>query len=339
MRGRLRHIVWVALLGFAAAGCDFRPLADMNNVSYVRVYVDEHILNVTEGFYNPDFQHPAYVRPDIFRVALYDAGSGDLVTERYLRHQGDDERGHYYDGYLIVDPGTYHFSAWNFGTETTIVGKEKQFFEADAYTREIYTRNRSGNESIRYDADHLFVADRQDIVIQRHETIDTLRNENGDPFFLARSVVKSYYLQIGIKGSQWLSSATSLLNGVAADVRLYDRSLGEEGEATLAFGMTRGKLQDAEDHACIYTTFGTFGRLEGTPSDLRVTFEVVTTYGQRFEVTIPMDEVWLTQDALEHQWLIIDQEIEIPEPPPAPGGGGMDPGVEDWGDIESDIVI
>ena len=339
MRGRLRHIVWVALLGFAAAGCDFRPLADMNNVSYVRVYVDEHILNVTEGFYNPDFQHPAYVRPDIFRVALYDAGSGDLVTERYLRHQGDDERGHYYDGYLIVDPGTYHFSAWNFGTETTIVGKEKQFFGADAYTREIYTRNRSGNESIRYDADHLFVADRQDIVIQRHETIDTLRNENGDPFFLARSVVKSYYLQIGIKGSQWLSSATSLLNGVAADVRLYDRSLGEEGEATLAFGMTRGKLQDAEDHACIYTTFGTFGRLEGTSSNLRVTFEVVTTYGQRFEVSIPMDEVWLTQDALEHQWLIIDQEIEIPEPPPAPGGGGMDPGVEDWGDIESDIVI
>ena len=132
MRGRLRHIVWVALLGFAAAGCDFRPLADMNNVSCVRVYVDEHILNVTEGFYNPDFQHPAYVRPDIFRVALYDAGSGDLVTERYLRHQGDDERGHYYDGYLIVDPGTYHFSAWNFGTETTIVGKEKQFFDADA---------------------------------------------------------------------------------------------------------------------------------------------------------------------------------------------------------------
>ena len=339
MSGRLRHIVWLMLLGVVAAGCEFRPLTDMNNVSYVRIYIDEHIPNVTEGYYNPDFRHPAYIRPEIFRVALYDASSGNLVTERYLRHQGDDERGHYYDGYLIVDPGTYHLSAWNFGTETTVVGKENRFFETAASTREIYTRNRSGNESIRYDADHLFVTDRKDITINVHDKVDTLRNENGDPFFLAESVVKSYYLQIGSKGSQWLSSATSLLNGVAADVRLYDRSLGNEGEATLAFGMTRGQLPDTEDHACIYATFGTFGRLEGTTSDLRVSFEVVTTYGTRFEVTIPMDEVWLSQDALEHQWLIIDQEIEIPEPPPAPGGGGMDPGVDDWGDIESDIII
>ena len=339
MRRRLLHIVWVMLLGAIAAGCDFRPMTDMNNVSYVRIYIDEHILNVTEGYYNPDFRHPEYVRPEIFRVGLYDAGSGELVTERFLRHQGDDARGHYYDGYLVADPGTYHLSAWNFGTETTVVGKDKQFFETDAYTREIYTRNRSGNESIRYDADHLFVTGRKDIVIKRHDKIDTLRNEHGEPFFLAESVVKSYYLQIGVKGSQWLSSATSLLNGVAADVRLCDHTLGEEGEATLVFGMTRGLLPGEEDHACIYTTFGTFGRLEGTPSDLRITFEVVTTYGKRFEVSIPMDEVWLTQDALEHQWLIIDREIEIPEPPPAPGGGGMDPGVDDWDDIESDIVI
>ena len=339
MRRNVMHIVLTALLGWVAAGCDFRPLTDMNNVSYVRIYIDEHLLNVTEGYYNPDFRHPDYIRPEIFRVALYDASSGDFVTERYLRHQGDDERGHYYDGYLIVDPGSYHLYAWNFGTETTVVSKERKFFETDASTREIYTRNRSGDESVRYDADHLFVADRRDIVIKRHDKVDTLRSENGDPFLLAESVVKSYYLQIGVKGSQWLSSATSYLNGVAADVRLHDRSLGEEGEATLAFGMTRGRLTDSEDHACIYATFGTFGRLEGTSSDLRVSFEVVTTYGKRFEVTIPMDEIWLTTDALKHQWLIIDQEIEIPEPPPAPGGGGMDPGVEDWGDIESDIVI
>ena len=338
MRRALLHIILTALLTVVLAGCEFRPLTDMNNVSYVRIYLDEHILNVTEGFYNPDFRHPAYSRPEIFRVALYDAQDGHLVTERYLRHQGDDERGHYYDGYLIVDPGTYHFSAWNFGTETTTLRYADKFFGADAFTREIQTRNRNGAESIRYDADHLFVADRQGVVISTHEKVDTLRNETGDPFFIATSVVKSYYLQIGIKGSQWLSSATSLLNGVAADVRLCDRVIGEDGEATLAFRMTRGML-DTDDHACIYSTFGTFGRLDGTRSDLRVTFEVVTTYGSRFEVTIPMDEVWLSSDALEHQWLIIDREIEIPEPPPAPGGGGMDPGVEDWDNIESDIVI
>ena len=337
MRRTIMHIVLAALLGIVAAGCEFRPLTDMNNVSYVRIYIDEHILNVTEGFYNPDFRHPSYVRPEILRVALYDASSGSFVTERYLRHQGDDELGHYYDGYLIVDPGTYNLLAWNFSTETTIVGNEKQFFEADAYTGEIYSLRKNG--SVRYDADHLFVADRRNIAVNTHEDIDTIRNESGAPYLVAKSVVKSYYIQIGIKGSQWLASATSLLSGVAADVRLCDRTIGNEGETTLIFGMTQGILDQDEDHACIYSTFGTFGRLEGTHSDLNVTFTVVTTYGQTFDVSIPMDEIWLTTDAIDNQWLIIEKEIEIPEPPPAPGGGGMDPDVENWGDIESDILI
>ncbi len=56
MRRRLMHIAVAALLGWVAAGCDFRPLTDMNNVSYVRIYIDEHLLNVTEGYYNPDFR-------------------------------------------------------------------------------------------------------------------------------------------------------------------------------------------------------------------------------------------------------------------------------------------
>ena len=329
--------ILLMMLIIVAAGCEFRPLSEMNNVSYVRIYIDENIPNVTEGYYNPDFRHPAYSRPDIFRVALYDAASGSLVTERYLRHQGDDERGHYYDGYLIVNPGTYHLYAWNFGTETTIVGNEKEFFEADAYTREIYSHSESG--SIRYDSDHLFVVEKKDIPVSVHDDIDTLRSVSGDPYFVAGSVVKSYYIQIGIKGSQWLSTATSLLNGVASDVRLCDRSPGEKGEATIAFGMTRGFIDQDKEHACIYATFGTFGRLEGTQSDLYISFKVVTTYGQNFDVSIPMDEVWLTRDAIDRQWLIIDKVIDIPAPPPSSGGGGMDPGVENWGDIESDILI
>ena len=335
MRRTLIHIILLALV---VTACDFRPLADMNNVSYVRVYIDEDITNVTGGYCHPEFRHPIWRRPDIFRIALYDTGSGDIVAERYLRHQGDDERGHFYDGYIIVDPGTYHFAAWNFGTETTVVDKENNLFRANASTREIYTRNRSDFESVRYDADHLLLAEERDINIPRHEKIDTLRDAGGNPFFTASSIVKSYYVQIGVKGSRWLSSASSLISGMSAGAHLYDRDITAYGETALSFGMTGGLIGGDEEHACIYSTFGTFGRLEGTSSELKITFEVVTTYGSKFEVTVPMDEVWLTEDALQRQWLIIDEEIEIPEPP-EPEEGGMNPAVDDWGDVESDIVI
>ena len=206
MRRALLHIVFIALV---LTGCEFRPLTDMNNVSYVRVYIDEDIPNVTGGYCHPDFRHPSWRRPDIFRVALYDTETGNPVAERYLRNQGDDERGHYYDGYIIANPGTYHFTAWNFGTETTILDRENHFYDVNAYTREIYSRNRGSFETVRYDPDHLLVAEERDIRVPAHDKIDTLRNENGKPYFLARSIVESWYIQVGVKGSQWLQSATS----------------------------------------------------------------------------------------------------------------------------------
>lgn len=335
MRRILLHIILTALV---ITGCEFRPLTDMNNVSYVRVYIDEHIPNVTEGYCQPDFRHPTWRRPDIFRIALYDPETGDMVAERYLRNQGDDERGHYYDGHIIIDPGTYHFAAWNFGTESTIVERESNFFEANAITRETHSRNNGDLAPVRYDPDHLLLAEEKDVIVRPHEKIDTLRDGGGNPYFLAQSVVESWYIQVGVKGSRWLASVSSQLNGLAAGIRLHDRDITLSGETSISFGMATGLIDGDEEHACLYSTFGTFGRLEGTSSDLKINFELITTYGNKFSVTVPMDEVWITTDAQEHRWLIVDQTIEIPDPPPL-DGGGMDPGVDDWGDIESDIVI
>ena len=48
-----RTLIHILLLALVVTGCDFRPLADMNNVSYVRVYIDEDITNVTGGMSGP----------------------------------------------------------------------------------------------------------------------------------------------------------------------------------------------------------------------------------------------------------------------------------------------
>ena len=46
-----------------AVSCEKRPLMEISNTHYVRVYVDETILNVTTGFYNDAYNRPNYGSP------------------------------------------------------------------------------------------------------------------------------------------------------------------------------------------------------------------------------------------------------------------------------------
>ena len=350
-----KRLIWLLLLVMTLAGCDFRPMTETGNMSYVRVYLDEDLLNVTTGFYNPDFNHPEYRRPDIMRVALFDSSTGEMVSERYLRGQGDDERGHYYFGYILAEPGIYDLLAYNFGTEATDLREEYDYKGITAFTNEISPSMRSrllsraddgdlstkAGESIRYDADHLFVARAEGLKVKYHQGLDTLRNTGGEAWFRASSVVKSYYLQIGLTGAQYLSSSSVLLTGMGREVRLSSGNYTDGGEATLFFETNKGKFSEyGTDHDCIYGTFGTFGRLPDADNQLTVSVEMVTTYGTRLEETIPIREEFLRENAILHQWIIIDKTIDIPTPPtPEPGGGGLNPTVGDYTDVNSDIEI
>ncbi len=54
-----------------------------------------------------------------------------------------------------------------------------------------------------------------------------------------------------------------------------------------------------------------------------------------------MKDVFLREEALVHQWLILDDIIDIPPPPnpPEAGAGGLNPSVEDWNEVDSAIPI
>ena len=231
------HTALLLLMLLTAAGCDFRDLRDPGNVSYVRLYVDEHILNVTEGFYDTHvyenilglaegtytsgITHPAYNRPEIMRIALFNHDTGELAAERYLRNQGDDERGHYYDGYIVLNPGVYDLVAYNFGTESTVIGDEYNSLYINAHTNELSPALASkfksraaaegdtkADESIRYDADPLFVTSYEALKVDRHEKVDTLKTAEGDWYFVAKNRVKAYYMQIGIINAQYVASSS-----------------------------------------------------------------------------------------------------------------------------------
>lgn len=352
---KLNRFLLLPVLVILIVSCEFRPLEDPSNVSYVRVYVDEQDLNVTTGIYNPDFIHPDFTRPEVLRVALFDTVTGQMVSERYLRTQGKDEKGTYFEGYIVADPGTYNLLAYNFGTESTIVGEEYNCYGMAATTNQISpsiksklkSRSKaddSSEESIRYDADPLFVAGNEGVTIHSHHGIDTLRSATGEPWFHAGTLVKAYYIQIGVVNAQYIASSFCLLSGMAASTHMLEPDFEQSEETTLYFEMHPGSYPDGykpgvKDYRCIYTTFGTFGRLPDSQNLLKASFEFTTTYGRQVDTTFNIALEFLKEDAIKRQWLLLDFEIEIPEPPPGEDSGGMKPGVDDWENIDSEIDI
>ena len=361
----VRPVLALALTAvLVLASCERRPLEEMSNTHYVRVYVDEHLLNVTEGFYNESNIRPNYHTPQIVRIVLTDPQTGLTRADRYLRNQGDDERGHFYDGYIIADPGEYDLLAYNFDTEATLLENPNNFNAARAYTNEIASHlktrlaSRAGstvesplNEKIVYDPDHLFVASAKGVNIPYSNRIDTLRTPEGG-YFKAESIVKSYYLQVRVKGMRYVSSAVSLLDGMAGSAFITSREMCEDDPVTVYFEMSpgaessaagvravkSGSSDPASDEVLLYTTFGTFGNIPSAPNRLEITFDFTTVYGKPYYETFDITDIFATPEALEHQWLLIDEVIEIPEPPKNPGGG-FTPGVDEWGDVNTDIII
>lgn len=358
-------------LALLAVSCNFRPLQDPTNLSYVRVYLDDNMLNVTTGFYDDSIRvrtggavdmhlvRPDYMRPEILRIGLFDSASGELVSERYLRNQGDDALGHYFDGHIIINPGSYNLVAYNFGTETTIVEEQNNCFGMLATTNEIpyslksYLKSRNKAESnapnavelIRYDADPLFVAGARNLKVSVHQAVDTLRSSSGEPWVRAESLVKSYYLQIGVIGAQYISSSSCLLTGMASSTHTLDPDYESSPQTTLYFTMHQGVWPEGyreghQEFHCIYSTFGTFGHLPQANQNLQISLDFVTTYGTQIDTTFNISAEFLKERAVKQQWILPDFEVIIPEPPSNPdGGGGMLPSVEDWGEVHSDFEI
>ncbi len=348
--GMVRTCVIVAMAEVFVA-CDFRPLVEPGNTHYVRVYIDEHILNTTEGFYDPEHVNPVYKRPEIMRVTLGDKATGRVVAERYLRNQGDDARGHYYDGYIICDPGEWSLLAWNFDTESTQVNDPTDQHLTKAYTNRIAsyllasissrldktkTDGSSASEKIVYEPDHLFVASDSDVSIPFSTEIDTLRTPDGD-YFTASTIVEAWYIQVNVKGLEYVSSTLGLITGLAGSKTLFEARLGSDDPVTDYFEMTSGEVSDGSDTGVIYATFNTFGKIPDIKSGLEVTFDFQTNYGKAFSATIDITEEFLKENAAKHRWIILDKTIEIPKG--ESGGGGFSPGVNDWNDINTDLII
>ena len=360
---RMNFFASMLVLWMVFMSCEHKELCYDHDLHahYVRVYVDENLLNVTHGFYNDDYVRPTYNSPQILRLILSDTETGRAVAERFLRTIGRDKRGVYYEGHIVASPGRYSLMAYNYDTETTRVKDYANLSTAKAYTNEIathlYARIPSRTmvddydeaERITYEPDHLFAANCGDIIVPAHaDAVDTLTNTDGD-YFTAKSIVRSFYLQIQVKGMQYATSSVGLLTGMSGSSWVNGSGMDLKDNVTVFFEMQPGENKatgllrrgtDENSTMTLYTTFSTFGKLPDRENNLEITFDFLTTYGKPYSETINITDLFFTPEAQQHQWLLIDHTITIPEPPAGQGGGGgLNPGVDDWKDIETDITI
>ena len=201
-------------------------------------------------------------------------------------------------------------------------------------------KNEINKSSIRYCPDHLFLVTSEPIKIKKNVQVDTLLNAQGD-FFTAKSIVKSYYLQVRIKGFEYVKTAVSLLGGMAGTKTLRTGNMVETDVVNIFFDMDYAEVTRSKDGstktAVLYATFNTFGKLPDEPSVYTLNFEFTRTDGtsqvESIDITSMFDEPMVKTE----QWILLEKEIEIT--PTFGDSGGMQPGVDDWGDIWSNIQL
>ena len=335
------------------AGCEHRPLLDPNNKHYIRIYLDEHIRNVSFGFYDETHKKPDYKTPSVMRVTLSDTQTGEVMSENFLYEKGIDEKGTYIHGYVQAAPGTYNVLAYNFDTESTHVKHQNDYERMEVYTNPVNeeVRNRlqyvrsvaeSRAEVVRYEPDHFFVTTIDDVTLETVNRSDTIWAGKPQEHPVAETVVKTYYMQVNVKGVEHVRSAVALITGMAGSVTLHNRAMVSDNPSTIYFNLQNGRAasKGSEEMTTIgYGTFNTFGKLPEVEGYIEITFEFHTTDNKVQTETIRVTDMFETEQVKEKQWIIIDKVIEIVPPVGGEISGGMNPGVGEWQQIEGQITI
>lgn len=319
-----------------AAGCERRPLEDPGYNNMIRVKVDVNaISNVTCDIYNDKIPVPE-IDDEVMHVIFY--GQDDrIAAESFISERSTDTEGNtVISGNIAVAPGTYKMLIWNFGTESTVIGDYQRFSLAEAYTNTVsdnilsrYESKVGENEIVVYEPDHLVVARNDRETIPYHSGVYTVQAD-------ARSVVETYYLQIKIDGLEYVASAQAFLSGMASGNLLSEGRPITDPQNTVYFTLLKS---DDKGVPVVCNNFNTFGRIEDSDNQLQVTFDIRTKDGRTVQKSFDISDLFLSEDCIDHHWLLLEETIKIDPPENPGGGGGFDPGVEDWEDENHDIEL
>ena len=314
---RLYLILALVLVTLAAGSCRRRPLVEVDN---------NVLLNITIGtdIVNYEVQTP----PEMMRAIFFDSKTGDFVSHSFLPHHG---------GYVHLMPGrTYDILVYNFDTEATIIDGDYNLNYILAYTNLVpeniksRLKGRAGkgeDEMIVYEPDHLFVGRLEDIYIpMRGYGMPALEID-----IHAETIVQTWIVEIDkVRGAEYVGAVSSVISGLA-DHNLIGRGEQSYDEATVFFEAT-SLTKDGH----FLAKFNTFGRNALAGRKQVLSLVLTDTGGKSFCFNMDITEKFNDNPL---QYILIKTDEIVIEKPEQTGGGGLAPSVDEWGEINTEIVI
>lgn len=308
-------LIFLALLCFMTS-CTRRPLTTADYTVFVNIDINKEIVN-----------YEVEKDPTLMRCVFYDSESGAFITQAFLPPTGGQVS--------LIPARTYDVLVYNFDTESTWLENENWFQKIyastsvipDSFRTKLRSRATKGDEEIIvYDPDHLYVGRLNDVFIPA-------RSVDAPAVVLditCQTIVESWIIEVktvtGVKNIGSMAGVVTSLSG--------SNYIGTN-ERSGTFVSVYFDNQTIDSEGTLTARFNTFGWSSKItePQVLSLVFTDVAGKGHVYNIDVSNQFI----DNKE-QIIRVQTEIDIPEPMNT-GDGGFVPKVDEWEDVNTEIII
>ena len=303
-------------------GCSRRDILDDYPVSGVDIKLDWD--GVTDQL------------PEGVRVIFYPKNGDGRKVDKYLSVRG---------GEMKVPPGRYSVVVYNYNTESIRIRGEESYEAIEAYTGNCNGLGIEGTEKMVWSPDSLYVLNIDELKIGKSDEALSLN-------WILQSVVKKYSFALEVKGLEHVMSVVGCINGLS-DSYYMGKGYGVSSSQPIYFEAKK----EADKVIAYFTAFKwskdvsipILGRASGAmgsriKGDITLVLQFIKTDNTVQEETIDVTEIIDTLEDVGVKEegkptpppeieLPPDDKIEVekPETPPNPDGGGIGGNVDGWG--------
>ncbi len=313
---RIVKYLAMLLICILPSSCQRRPLTTADYAVTVNISIEKDIVNYE---YEKD--------PSLMRCIFYDSKSGAFITQAFLPPTGGQVS--------LIPAREYDVLVYNFDTESTWLENENWFQSIyastslipDSFRTKLRSRaSKVDDEQIVYDPDHLYVGRLNDVFIPS-------RSVDAPQVVLdvvCETVVESWLLEVKtITGVENIGSIAAVITSLSGSNRIGYNERSEE------YVSVYFDNQVIDENGVLTAKFNTFGWNEKITEPQVLSLVFTDIAGKGHVINIDISHQFPDN---EEQIIRIEMEIDIPEPITS-GDGGFVPKVEDWGDVNTYIVI
>ena len=316
MMKRIAKYAAALLLCILSTSCHRRPLTTADYTVIVNISIDTNIVN-----------YKVEKDPSLMRCIFYDSESGAFVTQAFLPPTGGQVS--------LIPAREYDVLVYNFDTESTWLEEENWFHKIyastslipDSFKTKLRSRaSKTDEELIVYDPDHLYVGRLNDVFIPS-------RSVDAPPVILdveCKTVVESWLLEVRtVTGVENIGSIAAVVTSLSGSNKIaFD-------ERSAEYVSVFFDNQVIDENGLLTAKFNTFGWTDKIQEPQVLSLVITDVAGKGHVYNIDVSDQFPNNP---EQIIRINLEIDIPEPMTS-GDGGFVPKVDEWDEINTDIII